>query len=201
MHTPSPRIAVLAAGILSMGLAGCSNYVKKQDFSAAIQQLQQKQQDQQGQIDALRQQMQAQFSKYDTQITAMQGRVNVDTVAHFAFNSAALQEQDKPALQSFAATISKYHPNVLITVEGFADPAGSHAYNRRLGMERAEAVRDFLVQNGVNADQLRAVSYGSDRNRQVAKGASRDRGVDNRRVSLTVDSTGAANTPATSTTS
>lgn len=191
MHAPSPRIAVLAAGILAMGLAGCSDYVKKQDFSAAIQQLQQKQQDQQNQIDALRQQMQAQFSKYDTQITAMQGRVSVDTVAHFAFNSATLEDQDKPALQNFAATISKYHPNVLITVEGFADPAGSHAYNRRLGMERAEAVRDFLVQSGVNAGQLRAVSYGSASNRQVAKGATRDRGADNRRVSLTVDSTGA----------
>jgi peptidoglycan-associated lipoprotein len=200
MHTPSPRIAVLAAGLLTIGLAGCSNYVKKQDFSAAIQQLQQKQQDQQSQIDALRQQMQAQFSKYDTQITAMQGRVSVDTVAHFAFNSATLDDQDKPALQNFAATISKYHPNVLITVEGFADPAGSHAYNRRLGMKRAEAVRDFLVQSGVNADQLRAVSYGSDTNRQVAKGATHDRGTDNRRVSLTVDSAG-ANASATTTTS
>jgi peptidoglycan-associated lipoprotein len=114
----------------------------------------------------------------------------VDTVAHFAFNSATLDDQDKPPLQSFAATISKYHPNVLITVEGFADPAGSHAYNKRLGMERADAVRDFLVQSGVNADQLRAVSYGSDSNRQVAKGATYDRGADNRRVSLTVDATG-----------
>lgn len=197
MHTPSPRIAVLATGILAMGLAGCSNYVKKQDFSAAIQQLQQKQQDQQSQIDALKQQMQAQFSKYDTQITAMQGRVSVDTVAHFAFNSADLNDQDKPALQNFAETINKYHPNVLITVEGFADPAGSHAYNRRLGMKRAEAVRDFLVQSGVNADEVRAVSYGSDANRQVAKGATHDRGMDNRRVSLTVDSTGAGATATT----
>ena len=201
MHIPSPRIAVLAASILAVGLAGCSNYVKKQDFSTAIQQLQQKQQDQQNQIDARRQQMQAQFSKYDTQITAMQGRVSVDTVAHFAFNSATLGDQDKPALQEFATTISKYHPNVLITVEGFADPAGSHAYNKHLGMERADAVRDFLVQSGVNADQLRAVSYGSDTNRQVAKGASHDRGADNRRVSLTVDSTGTGSSSAPAATS
>jgi peptidoglycan-associated lipoprotein len=191
MNIRTPRIAVLAAGILAVGLAGCSQYVKKDDFNAAIQQLQQKQQDQQQQIDAIKQEMQSQFSKYDTQITAMQGRVSVDTVAHFAFNSADLNDQDKPALQNFAETISKYHPNVLITVEGFADPAGSRAYNRKLGMERAKAVRDFLVSSGINASQVRAVSYGADTNRQVVKGASHDRGADNRRVSLTVDSTGA----------
>lgn len=197
MHIRTPRIAMLAAGILAIGLAGCSQYVKKDDLNAAVQRLKQKQQDQQQQIDAIKQQMQSQFSKYDSQITAMQGRVSVDTVAHFAFNSAELSDQDKPALQNFAETIGKYHPNVLITVEGFADPAGSRAYNKRLGMKRAEAVRDFLVSSGINADQVRAVSYGKDANRQVVKGASRDRGADNRRVSLTVDSTGAGATAST----
>ena len=194
MNIRTPRVAVLAASILAVALAGCSQYVKKDDLNAAVQQLEQKQQDQQQQIDAIKQQMQSQFSKYDTQISAMQGRVSVDTVAHFAFNSADLSDQDKPALQNFAETISKYHPNVLITVEGFADPAGSRAYNRRLGMKRAKAVRDFLVSSGINSSQIRAVSYGKDANRQVAKGASRDRGADNRRVSLTVDSTGAGAT-------
>ncbi|HXD35610.1 MAG TPA: OmpA family protein [Rhodanobacter sp.] len=191
MNMRITRMAVLTAGLMAIGLTGCSQYVKQADFNTAIQQLQQKQQDQQQQIDAIKQQMQSQFSKYDSQITAMQGRVSIDTVAHFAFNSATLDEQDKPALQDFAATIGKYHPGVLITVEGFADPAGSRAYNKKLGMERANAVRDFLVSSGLSADQVRAVSYGEDSNRQVAKGASGDQGRDNRRVSLTVDATGA----------
>ena len=115
MNMRITRMAVLAAGFMTLGLAGCSQYVKQSDFNTAIQQLQQKQQDQQQQIDAIKQQMQMQFSKYDSQITSMQGRVSIDTVAHFAFNSASVNEQDKPALQDFAATISKYHPNVLIT--------------------------------------------------------------------------------------
>ncbi|WP_329742547.1 OmpA family protein [Dyella sp. A6] len=191
MKIRTTRTAVLAASLMAIGLTGCSQYVKKTDFAAAIQQLQQKQSDQQQQIDSLKQQMQTQFSKYDAQITAMQGRVSVDTVAHFAFNSATLQDQDKPALQNFAQTISKYHPNALITVEGFTDPAGSRAYNKKLGMERADAVRDFLVSSGLNASQVRAVSYGKDANRQVVKGATHARGADNRRVSLTVDATGA----------
>ena len=191
MNTRITRVAALTAGLLTIGLAGCSQYVKQSDFNTAIQQLQQKQTDQQQQIDAIKQQMQSQFAKYDSQITAMQGRVSIDTVAHFAFNSATLSEQDKPALQDFAATIGKYHPGVLITVEGFADPAGSRAYNKKLGMQRADAVRDFLISSGLSADQVRAVSYGEDSNRQVAKGATHDQGRDTRRVSLTVDATGA----------
>ena len=198
MNTTITRVAALTAALMTMGLAGCSQYVKQADFNTAIQQLQQKQNDQQQQIDAIKQQMQSQFAKYDSQITAMQGRVSIDTVAHFAFNSATLDEQDKPALQDFASTIGKYHPGVLVTVEGFADPAGSRAYNKKLGMQRAEAVRDFLVSNGLSADQVRAVSYGEDSNRQVAKGATHDQGRDNRRVSLTVDATGAGAVATTS---
>jgi peptidoglycan-associated lipoprotein len=121
-------------------------------------------------------------------------------VALFAFDSATLNDQDRPGLQDFAATISKYHPNVLITVEGFADPAGSRAYNKRLGMQRANAVRDLLISSGLSQDQVRAVSYGEDSNRQVVAGATHDLGADNRRVSLTVDATGTganAEAPAT----
>ncbi len=151
----------------------------------------QKQQDQQQQIDAIKQQMQSQFSRYDGQISSMPGRVSIDTVAHFAFNSATLNDQDKPALQDFAATISKHHPNVLITVEGFADPAGWRTYNKKLGMERANAVRDFLISGGMTQGQVRAVSYGEDNERQVVKGATHDRDQGNRRVSLSVDATGA----------
>ena len=194
------RVTALAAGLLAMGLAGCSQYVKKADLNLAIQQLQQKQDSQQQQIDEIKQQMQSQFAKYDAQITSMQGRVRIDTVAHFAFNSATLNDQDLPGLQDFAATISKYHPNVLITVEGFADPAGSRAYNKRLGMQRANAVRDLLISSGLAQDQVRAVSYGEDSNRQVVAGATHDLGAGNRRVSLTVDATGTganAEAPAT----
>ena len=191
MNSRAYRVALVAAGIMAVSLAsGCSQYVKKADFDAAIAKLQQADQNQQQQIDALSQKMQSEFSKYDARISKLQGRVNVDTVAHFAFNDATLRDEDKPALEDFAKTIKEYHPNVLITVEGFADPAGSISYNKKLGMKRAEAVRDFLVSSGLSADQVRAVSYGEAKNRQVVPGATHDKGMDNRRVALTVDFAG-----------
>jgi peptidoglycan-associated lipoprotein len=135
--------------------------------------------------------MQQRFAKYDAQITAMQGRINVDTAAHFAFGDATLRDQDKPLLDDFAKVIGQHHSDALITVEGFTDPAGSAGYNKRLGLKRAQAVRDYLVgTGGLNADKVRAVSYGEASNRQVEKGQIRDAGANNRRVTLVVDFAG-----------
>src|SRR5690606_13787502 len=96
--------------------------------------------------------------------------IRVDSTAHFSFDDARLQEDDKEALQQFADAVSEFHPDILVTVEGFADPAGSAAYNTDLGQRRAEAVRSFLVSAGMPASKVRAVSYGEDRNRQVQPG-------------------------------
>jgi peptidoglycan-associated lipoprotein len=186
----SIRTAAAMAAVATIALGGCTQYVKKADYDLAIQQLQQKDQQLQGEIDSLKQDVQSQFSALDAKVTAMQGRINVDTVAHFAYNDATLRDEDKPALDDFAKTIKQYHPDVLITVEGFADPAGSKAYNRKLGMKRAEAVRDELVADGLSTDQVKTVSYGESRDRQVTPGASRDEGGKNRRASLTIDFAG-----------
>ena len=187
------RTLCLAVGMTAMvAFAGCSNYVKRSEFNDAITKLQSTDQNLQQQIDTLSQDMKQQFAKYDAQITAMQGRIRVDTVAHFAFNQAGLEEQDKAMLNDFATVMKQHHSDALVTVEGFTDPAGSAAYNKRLGKERADAVRDYLVnEEGMAASQVRAVSYGEASNRQVKPGASGSSGAANRRVSLVVDFAGA----------
>jgi peptidoglycan-associated lipoprotein len=59
-------------------------------------------------------------------------------------------------------------------------------------MQRADAVRDYLVnQDGMAANQVRAVSYGEAKNRQVKPGDTHDAGMPNRRVTLVIDSAGA----------
>ncbi|MFC3549673.1 OmpA family protein [Lysobacter cavernae] len=124
--------------------------------------------------------------------------MRVETGAHFATGDATLSEEDKPLLDDFAKAVSSNRSDALITVEGFADPSGSTANNRRLGLHRAEAVRDYLVSSGgLAANQVRAVSYGEDKNRLVRAGATGDAGHDNRRVSLVVDYAGVSAAPAT----
>ena len=194
MFHRTPRATLLAASIATLALGGCANYVTKSNFDSTVAQLRatdQKQQQQldkqQQQIDQISQQMKSAFSKYDAQITQLQGRIRVDTVSHFAFNSATLNDQDKQMLDGFARVIREHHPDVLITVEGFADPAGTPAYNKRLGMRRAVAVRNYLIAQGMTSSELRTVSYGAARNRQVKPGAWGAKGEVNRRVALVVD--------------
>lgn len=193
MSTGKIKFAVVPIGLLAIALSGCSQYVKKTDFDAAISQLRASDQTQQQQIDAIKQEMQQRFAKYDASITELQGRVKVDTAAHFAFGDATLRDDDKPLLEDFAKVLSQHHSDALVTVEGFTDPAGSRSYNHRLGMKRALAVRDYLVGTGnLAGDKVRAVSYGEASNRQVDKGKTRSDGSANRRVTLVVDFAGAS---------
>lgn len=184
MASRTSRNALLAVSLLTVALGGCSNYIKRDEFDSTIADLRATDQRLQSQLDTLSQ-------KHDALVTQLAGRTRVETGAHFATGDATLSEQDKPLLDDFARVIRESHSDAVITVEGFADPAGSTAFNRRLGQRRAEAIRDHLVSAGLSAEQVRAVSYGEDKNRLVRPGATGEAGRDNRRVSLVVDYAGA----------
>ena len=185
------RIAYASLSVLAIAMSGCTGYVKKADFDAAVNELRANDQKQQQEIDSLTQQMQQRFAAYDAKIAQMNGRVRVDAISHFAFNDATLREEDKPLLDDFAKVIAANYPEALVTVEGFADAAGGKTYNIRLGHERAQAVRDYLVKTaGLPADKVRTVSYGKAVNRQVLQDKWGDGAEPNRRVTLVVDFAG-----------
>lgn len=174
-------LAVLAATAV---LAGCTNYIKRDEFDATVAEL--RAADQQ-----LAVQIQSLSDKHDALVTQLAGRTRLDTAAYFDFGSSDMRADAQPLLDDFANVIRNSHSQALITVEGFADPAGSAAFNKRLGQARADAVRDYLVTSaGLPAGQVRAVSYGEDKDRQVRPGASGDAGQDNRRVGIVVDYAG-----------
>ena len=50
-----------------------------------------------------------------------------------------------------------------ITIEGHADERGTREYNIALGAKRAQTVRNFLAQHGINAQRIRTISYGKER--------------------------------------
>ena len=51
------------------------------------------------------------------------------------------------------STILTLYPNLKVQVEGYTDSTGTPAYNQTLSENRADSVRNFLVQNGVPAEQ------------------------------------------------
>ncbi|MCB1559888.1 MAG: OmpA family protein [Xanthomonadales bacterium] len=141
-------------------------------------------------IAGLKQELAEKFARYDKAIAEMSGKVRVNAMAHFDFDSSDLRDADKAALDELANVVSNSHPGSLLTVEGFTDAAGGSGYNKRLGQARADAVRDYLVSAGLPADSVRAVSYGESSDRQVNAGAIKDDGMANRRAAVIFDRIG-----------
>jgi outer membrane protein OmpA-like peptidoglycan-associated protein len=82
------------------------------------------------------------------------------------------------------ATILQLYPGLKVQVEGYTDAVGSDAYNQKLSENRANAVHDFLVQNGVPAANVTAAGYG--KADPVADNATAAGRAQNRRVNLVV---------------
>ena len=77
---------------------------------------------------------------------------------NFAFDSYALDDKAQGILDEAAAVLRE--KNVHVTLEGWTDSIGTDAYNKVLSQNRANAVKNYLVQQGVPASQLTAVGMG-----------------------------------------
>jgi peptidoglycan-associated lipoprotein len=145
-------------------------------------------------LQGLRTELQTLRTEFGARITAMEDQVKFTMPVTFGFDEASVREADHAALQRFASVARKYYPGANITVEGFADPAGSPRYNLALSQRRADAVREYLVSQGLEDGLLRTVGYGEAR--QVRRGAAKDApGAElNRRVVFVIESAGAGTT-------
>jgi len=143
-----------------------------------------------GDVAQLRSDLQAMRQEFSAKIAMMEDGLHFAFPVNFAFNDAAVRSQDEAALTRFSSVVQKYYPGSKVTIEGFADPAGSTRYNLMLSKRRAESVRDYLVKNGLTGNELGVVGYGE--TRQVAAGASHDMpGAElNRRVVFVIESKG-----------
>lgn len=190
------RRVVFASFIVSL-LSGCATnqYVKRDEFDATVGDLRATDsrlasdlEGFRGQFTEMTRDLHGKFSGYDATIANLQGRLRVEMSAHFGYDDDALRAQDKPTLDQFSEVVREYDPNVVVTVEGFTDPAGDPTYNQQLGQRRAEAVRQYLISSGgLHPERVRAVSYGEDTRRMLQPGQWGDDGSANRRVSLVVD--------------
>jgi len=99
-----------------------------------------------------------------------EGELEVFEEIHFEFDSAVIEERSHDILRVIAATLLANPELRRIEIGGHTDARGSAAYNRALSQRRAEAVRSFLVDEGVSARRLRARGYGEDRPAEKGKG-------------------------------
>ena len=104
----------------------------------------------------------------------------LENIVYFDFDQAVLLPETRSLLLAHAERLRNSNANVRL--EGHADERGSREYNMALGERRANAVRDFLVLQGVSRSSLEVVSYGEER--PLATGSNESSYSQNRRVEI-----------------
>lgn len=79
--------------------------------------------------------------------------------ANFEFNKASLLPNAYPVLDSLVSTM-KRHTGYKWEIDGYTDGIGSDNYNLGLSQRRAQAVLDYLINKGINSNNLKVIGYG-----------------------------------------
>ncbi|WP_091207178.1 OmpA family protein [Flavobacterium xueshanense] len=79
---------------------------------------------------------------------------------YFNSGKATFKAGDVPARLDAMANILKNYPNAKFSVEGHTDSDGSDAFNQKLSEDRANVVREALLERGIKAENLNAVGFG-----------------------------------------
>ena len=87
--------------------------------------------------------------------------INVGDRVYFDFDQAQIRADAEPVLAGQARWLDSY-PDVRVRIEGNADERGTREYNFALGARRADAVKAFLMDHGVNAGRISTISYGKE---------------------------------------
>ena len=99
-----------------------------------------------------------------------------DTV-YFEVDSSAITGEAQSVLDKQAGFVKS--SGTAILVEGHADERGTREYNLALGERRANAIKQYLVSQGVEASKIETISYGKER--PIAEGNNEDSWARNRR--------------------
>ncbi|MCX8518625.1 MAG: OmpA family protein [Methylophilaceae bacterium] len=78
----------------------------------------------------------------------------------FVFDKAVLRDDAMQTLEHVVVALRKHPESELVMVIGYTDRIGTHAYNKKLSQKRAQAVRDYLIKQGISASRLRVEGRG-----------------------------------------
>ena len=101
----------------------------------------------------------------------------------FDTNSAVLSTEAGNTLLDLNKVLKKYPSNIIV-VEGYTDSTGKADYNKKLSEQRAKAVYDFIVNNGLKTSSISYVGYGVAN--PVADNSTAAGRAKNRRVQLNI---------------
>lgn len=101
----------------------------------------------------------------------------------FEFNSSSLTEDSQSGIQMLVGFL-KRNPELKVELAGHTDDVGNESYNQKLSADRAEVVRQALVDHGIEETRLTAKGYGS--TKPLASNDSDDNRAKNRRTEMII---------------
>ncbi|MFQ5775222.1 MAG: peptidoglycan-associated lipoprotein Pal [Kiloniellaceae bacterium] len=110
--------------------------------------------------------------------------VNVGDRVFFDFDKSNLKPEARATIEAVAVWMNNY-PATTITIEGHCDERGTREYNLALGERRANAVYDYLLALGIDANRLSTISYGKER--PAVLGSNEEAWAQNRRAVFVVN--------------
>jgi outer membrane protein OmpA-like peptidoglycan-associated protein len=120
----------------------------------------------------------------ETDIVVTQEQIDINDSVYFE-TSKAIIRSDSFELLDNVSTILVAHPELTkIRIEGHTDSRGSSEYNKNLSQARAEAVRQYLIEHGVEAARLDAEGFGEEK--PLVSGENNAAWSKNRRVDFMV---------------
>lgn len=81
---------------------------------------------------------------------------------YFGNNKTTISNEDKATLKQLSALVKEHAPRVTVVIRGFASNTGSAKYNNELSFKRAEAVKQYLLQCGLNSRDILTMYHGID---------------------------------------
>ena len=126
----------------------------------------------------------AQQKNNDTVIVLVKGKTVVLRGVNFEFNKATLTKDSERILwRAYNAMVA--NPEVGVVITGHTDNVGSQKYNQVLSLKRAQAVKNWLVEQGIASNRMRTVGRGL--NEPVASNETDSGRAENRRIEFYVE--------------
>jgi OmpA-OmpF porin, OOP family len=122
--------------------------------------------------------------RYLTDATATQGRAFTFDGLDFDAANIKMRPEAESAVTQLTTLLGAY-PNVKLRIDAYTDPSNDSAADKRVSVERAEALKSLLVKAGVPADRIKTSGFGGEK--PVATNNTPEDRAKNRRIELWLD--------------